>query len=438
MESIHSSGPSTRSDLPPMDTGGRLARLQDMLGRESLAALVITNLTNVRYLTGFTGSSGVVVATPSSAVLVTDGRYRIQAGREVREWGCGVEVAIAATVPEQGETVAKWARVPGRIGFEGGGGPWELVERLRAAVGAEDGASGALGRAELAPGLVEELRTRKDRGEVARIEAAAAVADRALGIVLAQLGGRSSATGAPSPGADRVPPVTGARSTAASAGQARWDEQSDEVARSVVGALLGGPQVTEAAVALALDTAMRCLGASASAFETIVASGPRGAQPHARPTGEPVEAGELIVIDFGAVVDGYRSDMTRTVCLGPPSRPLAPRMAEVVAEAQAAGVAAVSEESDGASVDRACRDVIAAAGWAEAFSHGTGHGVGLDIHEAPWVGKSSTGKLPYRSVITVEPGVYLEGVGGVRIEDTVVVDGPGCRVLTNAPKELVI
>ncbi|MDA8391598.1 MAG: aminopeptidase P family protein [Actinomycetota bacterium] len=413
--------PHPLADLPPMDTATRLGRLQAVLERDSLGALVVTNLTNVRYLTGFTGSAGVLVVTAAAATLVTDGRYRIQGVREIGAWGSPVDLAIAASAGEQTDKVSKLAGLRGRIGLEDHGA-WEQSERIRSAL--KDGAPSGV---EMVSGLVENLRMEKDGGEVARIEAAASVADRALAVVLARLAalpGTSRSSRAPDLQLTDQPEVV-------------TDEQ-EVVAANVVSALLGGSPVTEAAVALALDTAMRCLGASASAFETIVASGPRGAQPHARPTREPVEPGELIVIDFGAVVEGYRSDMTRTVCLGPPKRELARKMVDVVAEAQAAGVAAVSEDSDGASVDKACREVIAAAGWADAFTHGTGHGVGLDIHEAPWVGKSCTAKLPHRSVVTVEPGVYLEGVGGVRIEDTVVVDGPGCRTLTNAPKELVV
>ena len=211
---------------------------------------------------------------------------------------------------------------------------------------------------------------------------------------------------------------------------------ADEALGAVRPLLAQGPSERE--VALELDTAMRRLGADGSSFETIVASGPNGAKPHARPTDRRVAPGELVVIDFGALVDGYCSDMTRTLCVGEPAGDVRQRMVEVVAESQRAGVAAVAAGVGGRDVDEACRAVIAEAGWADAFIQGTGHGVGLEIHEAPRVASTSTDVLAAGHVVTVEPGVYLAEQGGVRIEDTVVVTDDGCQVLTKAPKELVI
>jgi Xaa-Pro aminopeptidase len=196
--------------------------------------------------------------------------------------------------------------------------------------------------------------------------------------------------------------------------------------------------VSEIDFAIALDFAIRRLGAEGNSFETIVASGPNGAKPHARPSARRIEPGELVVLDFGAVVDGYCSDMTRTVCVGEPADPQLRRMVEVVAESQQAGVDAVRAGVGCADVDAVCREVIAAAGWADAFLHSTGHGVGLDIHEAPGVSSVSKDTLAAGYIVTVEPGVYLEGLGGVRIEDTVVVTEDGCTPVTNAPKELVL
>jgi Xaa-Pro aminopeptidase len=195
---------------------------------------------------------------------------------------------------------------------------------------------------------------------------------------------------------------------------------------------------SEVEFALALDFAMRRLGAEDVSFESIVAGGPNGAKPHARPSPRVIGPGELVVLDFGALVEGYHSDMTRTLCVGEPASDDLVRMWDVVAESQRAGVAAVRSGVACADIDRACRDVIAEAGWAEAFLHGTGHGVGLDIHEAPAVGSTSTDTLQAGHVVTVEPGVYLRDLGGVRIEDTVVVTEDGCELLTHAPKELVV
>jgi len=238
---------------------------------------------------------------------------------------------------------------------------------------------------ELVPtvGLVEGLRRVKDTGEVARIAHAAQIADRALASVRLLL-------------ADRP---------------------------------------TEIEFGVALDFELRRLGASGNSFETIVASGPNGAKPHHRPSGRRVEPGELIVLDFGAVVDGYCSDMTRTVCVGDPSAEMR-RVVETVTASQAAGVAAVRAGATGAEVDRACRTVIASAGWADRFVHGTGHGVGLDIHEAPSVAATSSDTLATGHVVTVEPGVYLPGIGGARIEDTVVVTDHGCYPVTTTSKDI--
>jgi Xaa-Pro aminopeptidase len=180
---------------------------------------------------------------------------------------------------------------------------------------------------------------------------------------------------------------------------------------------------------------MRQLGASAPSFETIVASGPNAAMPHHRPGARTIQAGEPVVLDFGARFDGYCSDMTRTVWVGKLADPELRRAVDVVLESQAAGVAAVQAGVDCAEVDKVCREVIANAGWGDLFVHGTGHGVGLDVHEAPSVAATSTDTLQVGHVVTVEPGVYLPGLGGVRIEDTVVVTEAGCRSLTSTPKD---
>jgi Xaa-Pro aminopeptidase len=242
--------------------------------------------------------------------------------------------------------------------------------------------------AELIPteGLVEQLRRAKDAGELARIAEAARIADEALAAVL---------------------PV-----------------------------LAGGP--TEREFGRVLDFEMRSRGASGPSFETIVAAGPNAAKPHHRPSDRAIGRGELIVVDFGATYDGYRSDMTRTVCVGEPAGAELVRIYEVVAASQAAGVDAVAAGVAAADVDRACRRVIADAGWGDRFVHGTGHGVGLDIHEAPSVASTSAETLQAGQVVTVEPGIYVPDVAGVRIEDTLVVTETGSERLTSAPKALSV
>jgi Xaa-Pro aminopeptidase len=342
-------------------------------------ALLVTNLVNVRYLTGFTGSAALLLVLPDNVVLTTDGRYRDQAAEQLAAAAVEAQVEVRATLAGQYEVLAAAARGVARIGLESESVTWSQQRRL---------ASDVFADAELVPtgGVVEELRRVKDAGEIERMAEAARVADNALAAVLPLL----------------------------------------------------GQGVTEREVALGLDYEMRRLGADGSSFETIVASGPNGAKPHARPTDRRIAPGELVVIDFGAIVDGYCSDMTRTFCVGEPGEDVGLRMAAVVKESQREGVAAVKAGVRGREVDEVCRAVIADAGWADAFIHGTGHGVGLEIHEAPRVASTSEDVLAPGHVVTVEPGVYLAEHGGVRIEDTVVVTDDGCIVLTNAPKELLV
>jgi Xaa-Pro aminopeptidase len=194
--------------------------------------------------------------------------------------------------------------------------------------------------------------------------------------------------------------------------------------------------VAEEVFALALDTAMRRGGAESTAFETIVASGPNSAKPHHRPGARLIAQGDPVVVDFGATYEGYRSDMTRTFCVdAEPAGDMA-RVFAVVGQSQAAGAAVVKPGVTCKEVDDVCRAIIAEAGWADRFEHGTGHGVGLDIHEAPTVSQLGTAILAPGFVVTVEPGVYLPGTGGVRVEDTLVVTKDGARALTNFTKDI--
>jgi Xaa-Pro aminopeptidase len=361
-----------------MDVAGRLQRLRSVLEAAEVDAVLVTNLQNIRYLTGFTGSSADLLVGADEALLVTDGRYRTQVEEQLRLSGLteAVEVFVGKAQAQREAVAAGVNRTnAGRVGLEAESVSWGAQRRIGL----------LLPSAQLVPteGLVEQLRQAKDPGELDRMAAAAAIADAALGEVLGMLG-------------------DGAR---------------------------------EDLMALALDTAMRRLGAEDRAFDTIVASGPNAAKPHARPSARRITRGDYVVIDFGATFEGYRSDMTRTFCIGGDAAGELAGVFTVVAEAQAAGLAKVRAGVEAGAVDGACREVIARAGWAEAFEHGTGHGVGLDIHEAPAVSEGSTAVLAAGSVVTVEPGVYLPGLGGVRIEDTVVVTDDGCRVLTGFTKE---
>lgn len=361
--------------LPSMDVPARTRRLQQELGSANCDALVISNLTNIRYLTGFTGSAALVLVTGDELVFVSDGRYRDQSAIELGAAGVDARIEIVAAEPDAALAGAAVSAGVERLGLEADTVTWSQQQRW---------ASQLFPSGELVAtrSVVESLRLVKDDGEAARIRSACAIADAAFAEVRPQLA--------------------------------------------------EGP--TEIEFAQTLDATMRAMGAEDVSFETIVASGPNGAKPHHRPSQRRVEPGDLVVVDFGALVDGYHSDMTRTVAVGDVG-PERQRMLDVVLASQQAGVEAVAAGRTGAEVDAVCRQVIDEAGWGDAFLHGTGHGVGLDIHEEPRVSSRSSTTLVAGHVVTVEPGVYLSGLGGVRIEDTVLVTDGGCDRLTLAPKE---
>jgi Xaa-Pro aminopeptidase len=372
-------------DLEPLSAAGRLDRLRARLGGAGVDggpvdALLVTTPANIRWLTGFTGSAGVLAVTAERALLTSDGRYRTQSTEQLAGAGVGDQVSVSiGGVTDQRAALVELLGSAATVGLEADQVSWSGQRSW----------DELLAAASLVPtrGLVEALRVIKDEGEVRRMERAAAIADRALEEVLPRLASGST---------------------------------------------------TEAAFAAALDHAMRQRGAEESAFETIVASGPNSAKPHARPGPRTIGAGDPVVVDFGAVYDGYRSDMTRTFVVGgEPAGELA-RVFSVVSASQRQGVEAVRPGVEAGSVDRTCRAVIEEAGWLDRFEHGTGHGVGLDIHEAPSVGPGSTAILAPGAVVTVEPGVYLPGTGGVRIEDTLVVTDGGSRPLTLFPKEVPV
>ncbi len=368
--------PPDLQTLPPMDIAARIDRLRETMAVHdpALSGLVISSLTNIRYLTGFTGSAAVLLITLDDWLFVSDGRYGEQAEQQLR--GAGVDCRIEISTYEQKELLAGFGAKHHLtvLGFEA---DHVTVSQLAGfSAGAFEGID-----LMATSGLVESLRLVKDAGEIARLQAAASVADAALASVRHRL----------------------------------------------------GEGVREAEFALELDFAIRRLTPSGNSFETIVAAGENGAKPHARPGDRPVQEGDLVVIDFGSIVDGYCSDMTRTVMVGDPT-PEQARMLEVVLHAQRAGVEAVKAGMEAKAIDAVCRDIIIDAGWGDAFSHSTGHGVGLDIHEAPRVSKLSDTTVEAGYVITVEPGVYLPGHGGVRIEDTVVVTDDGCWPLNNTSK----
>ena len=361
-----------------MDVAGRIPRLAARFPEFGCNGLLVTNLTNIRYLTGFTGSAGLLLVLSDDALLVSDGRYRDQAAAEVTAAGAPVRIEIGP--PEgQAATIEQAASRLRLLGLEADDVSWSTQLRLGAAL-----APGT--RLVAVPRAVETFRAVKDEGELARIEGASDIADVAFA-------------------------------------------QVKEL-------LCESP--TEEEFAIALDFEMRRRGAEGVAFESIVASGPNGALPHARPCARRIDAGELVVVDFGAILDGYRSDMTRTVSVGAPRPDEMRELLEAVMVAERAGIRAVKAGVTGGEVDAACRESLASAGLEQAFLHGTGHGVGLEVHEAPSVSQNSTDILEEGAVVTVEPGAYLYPNGGARIEDTLVVTANGARLLTKSTKDYVL
>lgn len=348
---------------------GRGDRLEQQLGERELDRMLVLNLLNIRYLTGFTGTNGACVCGPGIRLFFTDFRYTERAEAEVEGW----EIQTIANDWLGG--IAE--HLQGRVGFEDDHMSVRLLEKLK-----EKLADGV--EAVPAGGRVEELRRVKDEGELALIEEAAKLADEAL----------------------------------------RW---------SVDQGLAGK---TEREVARAFEARIRELGGDPS-FPAIVAAGPNGALPHAEPGEREIGRGELVVFDMGAAIDGYCSDGTRTFATGDPGEE-ATEVYEVVRQAQQASLDAIRSGITGEDVDKVAREVIDAAGHGDRFGHGLGHGVGLELHEAPRLSLRSDDVLAPGEVVTVEPGIYLPGKLGVRIEDLVVVTEDGLRNLSSLPKELQI
>ena len=356
----------------------RIGQLRRRMTRAGLAGLLVTHLPDLRYLTGFTGSSAALAVTSRAARLFTDGRYRAQAAEEVQS--ARVEIVSDSL----SASAVQWlAAQPGVefAGFDPAQTTVAQLARWRAALPTR------LRRAFLtvlpAP-LVETLRQVKDEDELALMREAAAVGcklfDHILGFIR--------------------------------------------------------PGVAEIEVAAEVEHRARLLGAEGMSFETIVAAGARSALPHGRATTDLLPRRGFLTMDFGVILKGYCSDMTRTVYLGSPKS--GERHAyEAVLEAQEAAVAAVSAGISCGEVDEAARSVLRREGLAEVFSHSTGHGVGLEIHEPPRIGAGQATRLQAGMVITIEPGIYLAGHYGIRIEDMVAVTQTGGQVLTLAPKALI-
>jgi Xaa-Pro aminopeptidase len=361
------------ADAPAMVSTDRADGVADALEEREADMLLVTDLVNVRWLTGFTGSNAAaVVGREGSRRFVTDFRYLTQSAEEVdpaweREIAVDLLAGAVKGLPGSGELRLAFDDAHMSVKDHG-----RLAGMLRAGI-------------ELVPagGAIETLRAVKDADELEAIRAAARLADDALTEVLG---------------------------------------------RGLVGR-------TEREVALDLEFTMRRMGAQAASFPPIVAAGEHGALPHATPRDVAIAAGTLVVVDWGAQLDGYASDCTRTYATGDID-PRDGQVYELVLQAQEAALAAVRPGPTGREVDAVARSIIDAAGHAEHFGHGLGHGVGLDVHEGPRLSKQGETALAAGMVVTVEPGVYVPGAVGVRIEDLVIVTDDGAEVVSSLPKEL--
>jgi len=367
-----------------MDHAGRLSRLRSGLDKNGLDLLLVTHLPNIRYLCGFTGGAAALLVAERGAILFTDGRYIAQAKAEVQGANdSGVKIVIARKSPLV--AAAEWlgarrARTATALGIE----PESITAGMRDRVAAV-----LRGRAKLrlrsAPPLVERARMVKDSAELLRIRRAIELGAGLFRIAL-----------------DKI-----------------------------------RPGVSEVEVAAAMEYEARSAGAEGMSFPTILASGTRSAIVHGRASSARIPRRGFVVCDFGVILAGYCSDRTRTVHVGRPSGE-ARRLYASVLEAQQGAIAAVCPGVTAAELDRAARRVLRQHKLGRYFTHSTGHGLGLEIHEAPRLAAGQTQKLEPGMVVTIEPGAYVPGKWGVRIEDVVVVTSSGCEVLTPTEKELVV
>ena len=357
-----------------MDHGLRRGRLAERFAELEVDGMLVTHLPNVRYLSGYSGSNGQVIVGADGGRFFTDGRYIEQSRREVPD----LDRAIYST--DYVDVLKQACADLGieRLGFEASSVTYRDWERYGSLAGTLVPLTDEVGK----------LRWIKDKEELALIGEAQRLTDAGFEAVLERI----------------------------------------------------RDGMTEKELARALEWEMLERGATGVAFETIAAFGEQAAEPHHEPTDRSLRRGDVVKLDFGALYEGYHSDMTRTLAFGEPSAQMR-EVHEVVRAAQQAGIDAVRAGVSGQEPDRAARAVIDDAGYGEAFTHSLGHGVGLEIHEGPTLTSSETAKdelLPASTVVTVEPGVYLAGAGGVRIEDMVIVTEDGCQVMPTTTKELIV
>ncbi|TDQ41658.1 M24 family metallopeptidase [Aureibacillus halotolerans] len=351
----------------------RLKKLQAALKEQQLDGIIISNASNRRYITRFTGTAGLALVTASDAIFMTDFRYIEQANAETD----GFEIVkYDQSLWKETATQAKRLGIK-RLGFEKTSVSYSEYESF----------AQALAGVEFVPtrGLIEQLRQVKDDDEVKIIQEAARIADAAFDHVLNLL----------------------------------------------------KPGVSEWSIANELEMFMRNQGAASSSFDTIVASGKRSALPHGVASTKRIESGDFVTLDFGAYYQGYCSDITRTVAVGEPSDVLK-KIYNIVLDAQKQAVASIAPGKSGIEIDAVARDLISKEGYGPNFGHSTGHGIGLEVHEGPSLSIKGEEALAPGMIVTVEPGIYVAGIGGVRIEDDVLVTESGHQVLTHSTKELII
>ncbi|SJZ85908.1 M24 family metallopeptidase [Selenihalanaerobacter shriftii] len=352
---------------------GRIKLVRNKLDELNLDGIMINNPQNRYYMTGFTGTAGTILITKKTAKIITDFRYTEQAKEQA------VDYEIVEHGNSKLETLSEELKdlEINRLGFEAAYETYKQYNKYQDKFGFLELVS--------TKGLVEELRKIKDASEIKEVKKAVKIADQAFDHILDYI----------------------------------------------------EPGLTEREVSLELEYFMKKQGATDNAFDFIVASGKRGVLPHGVATDKELEAGDMLTLDLGCVYRGYNSDLTRTIIIGAEPTEKQEEVYQIVLKAQLAAIDAIKPGKTGAEVDKIAREIITKAGYGENFGHGLGHGVGLQVHEEPRLAKTGKTKLESGMIVTVEPGIYLPDWGGVRIEDIVEVTIDGCRILTEASKELI-
>lgn len=351
----------------------RIHKLRSQFANLGIDAFLVTNLPHLRYLSNFSGSNGLGLVTKSSAVLLTDGRYRTQARGQAKGWK--IIIAEDSLFDELHRT--KLLKIGQRVGFDGNALPYSLFLTLKKKFPGVEFASKV--------GTIEKIAAVKDSSEIWKIRHAVAITDRVFEEIL-------------------------------------------NIIR---------PGITELDVSAEISYRQRKHGAETDAFDTIVASGTRGALPHGRASSKKIRKGEFVIIDFGCVYEGYYSDLTRTISVGKPTQQWK-TIYHVVLDAQHHAIEKAANGISSKDLDAVARSYIKKKGYEKYFNHSLGHGLGMQIHEPPRISWLSSARLQSGNVITIEPGIYIPNEGGVRIEDNVLITNGNCDVLTRAPKELII